>query len=299
MKKSVGSLVFDIFNIVFLSLFALICIFPFWNIFALSFVGANEFYNSSIILIPKEPNPIAYLFIFSSTWIFNGFKTSLIITVIGTTWTLFLNSTVAYGLNSEKLPGKKYFLIFFIIPSYFAGGLVPFYYVITKFLHLGDTIFALCMCYPVTVFSFLLFRTFFREIPKSLIESARIDGAGEYYILFKIILPLSKPVFATLTLFISVGFWNEWFNAQLFMTDDSNYPLQLILRKIVIENDMASRAEEIRKIVNQRYGIDTNRVFMEAIKAAVVMVTTIPIVCVYPFLQKYFAKGVMIGAINK
>ena len=298
MKKSVGSLVFDICNVIFLSFFALLCIFPFWNIIATSFVGVDEFYNSSIILIPKDPNSLAYLFIFNSEWVFNGAKISLIATIIGTTWTLFLNSTVAYGLNNENLPGKRFFIIFFIIPSYIQGGLVPFYYIVTHFLHLQDTIVAISMCYGVTVFSFLIFRTFFREIPKSLIESARIDGAGEYTILFKVILPLSKPVFATLTLFSAVGFWNEWFNALLFFQDDRNYPLQLILRKIVIDNDVAARWEDTRKLVNRTYGIDTNRLLMDAVKSAVVVVTTLPIMLIYPFLQKYFAKGVMIGAIK-
>ena len=305
MKKSISSIVFDVFNAIFLAVFAFVCLFPYWNIVATSLVGANEFYNKAIILIPESPRFDAYLFVVASDWVLNGLKMSVAITVISTLWQLFLIITVAYGLTEEKLPGRKFFNYFFIIPSYIVGGLIPYYFVVARFLNLGDTIIAVTMCMSANAFSWIVFRTFFKEIPKSLLESARIDGAGEFKILYNVILPLSKPAVATVALFIAVGAWNDWFRPMIFFTDDNNYPLPLILRRLVLEQSNSGgrggagpRIEEARKKINQRYGIDSSRIFVEALKASVIVAATLPVILVYPFLQKYFARGVMVGSVK-
>ncbi len=308
MKKSIGGVLFDGINVVIFSLFAASCAFPLLNIFAKSLSTQSEYTFNPLMLFPKKVDFIAYFFIFSSKWILNGAFIQAQMVVLGTLWTLFLNGTVAYGLNNEQLPGRKFFTLFFIVPAYISGGLIPLYLIITQYLRLSDTVVAYCMCIGVNMFTFIVLRTFLRSgIPKSLIESARIDGAGEYTILFKICLPLSKPVFATMGMFAAVGFWNSWFTALVYSSNTNNYPLQLITRNLVRELTAggggasaggAGRAEEIRKELAANYGIEMKNVFAEGMASALIIFSIVPIMLVYPFIQKYFSKGVVVGAVK-
>jgi putative aldouronate transport system permease protein len=299
MKRTFGEKTFDNLNIVFLGLIGLITLFPFWNVIASSFVGASEYFSRPFILWPHKFNFSAYLYIFSTGWIANGFKISIIITVLGTLYDMFLVSTTAFALSKKGLPGRKFFNTYFIITMYFSGGLVPYYLVVSKYLHMRNSIAAMIITSGLGVWSFLVLRTFFREIPESLPESARIDGANEFQILFKIILPLSLPAIATLTLFSAVGHWNEWYRALYFIDNDYKQPLQMILRRMVIDpNSSISMRGNMDKAYQQLVGGSDETLFDMAVKSATVTVITIPIILVYPFLQKYFAKGVMIGSVK-
>jgi putative aldouronate transport system permease protein len=299
MIRSKGETVFDIFNILFIGFISIITIFPFWNVVMTSFVKSNEFYTRTFILWPREFNISAYYYIFSTRWIASGFKVSTIVTVFGTIYNMFLVVTASYGLSKKTLPGRNFFITYFIITMYFGGGLIPYYLVVTKYLKLTDNLLSLIITGGLSVYYFLILKNFFNEIPVSLAESATIDGANEFVILFRIILPLSMPAIATLLLFNAVGYWNEWQKALYFIIDDYKFPLQMILRKIVIDpNSATAMRSQMNTAYQNLVGGTDETLFDEAVKAATVVVVTTPIILVYPFLQKYFAKGVMIGSIK-
>ena len=299
MKRTSGEKAFDIFNSGLLGFCGLITLFPFWNIIVTSFVGREEYYARNLILWPFKFDLSAYYYIFSTAWIKNGFKISILVTVIGTIYTMLLVCMAAFALNKKTLPGRKFFTTYFLITMYFSGGLVPYFLVVTKFLSMGDTLLALIITNGLNVWGFLVLRTFFKEIPDSLPESAALDGANDIQILFKIFLPLSLPALATLTLFNSVAFWNEWSRALYFINDDFKQPLQIILRRMVIDlNSSITQRSIMDKMYQQLVGGTDKTIFDLAVKSATVSVVTVPILCVYPFLQKYFAKGVLIGSVK-
>jgi putative aldouronate transport system permease protein len=294
-ENSLGSRLFDIFNISFLGIFAILMLFPFWNVIMTSMVTAKEY--NSFIFFPKSLTLDAYKFIFMTPKIPQAFLMSIEITVIGTIYDLLLISTTAYALSKKDLPGRNGFTFFYLVVMYFSGGLIPYYIICTKFLHIQSfPVLACSITSQVSVFWVIVLKTFFKEIPESLAESARIDGANEFTILFKIILPLSMPALATITLFQSVAYWNEWFRPLLFIQTEERLPLQLLLRRMILDQKNAGGTMETMIAAAKQYGI--KGVFHEAIKMATLVCATLPIIFVYPFLQKYFTKGVMIGSIK-
>jgi putative aldouronate transport system permease protein len=299
MKRSPGERIFDISNAVFLGIFGIVTLYPFWNVICTSLVGQNEFYNSTILLWPRKIIINAYQYIFSTDWIWSGFKTSITVTVFGTLFTMFLVCTAAYVLSTKRqLPGKKILVAYFLITMYFSGGIIPYYLVVVKYLPLYNSLLALIITNGLNVWGFLVLRTFFREIPAELPESAKMDGANEFTILLKVIIPLSLPALATLTLFNAVAHWNEWSRALYFIEDEHKLPIQMVLRKMVIDlNSSQSMRSDMDKAYQQLVGGES-KVFIEAVKAATITVATMPIVLIYPFLQKYFVKGVMIGSVK-
>jgi putative aldouronate transport system permease protein len=213
---------------------------------------------------------------------------------------MFLVCTASYALSNKNLVGGKIISLYFLITMYISGGIIPYYLVVTKYLHLNDNIFSMVVTSGLGVWSFLVLRTFFRGIPESLTESALIDGATEFQTLIKVIIPLSMPAIATLTLFSIVAHWNELFRALFFINNDNKQPLQIGLRRMIID---ISGGVSIRSMMTIAYQKNTGttsiaNLFELGIKSAAIMVATLPIVFIYPFLQKYFAKGVMIGSIK-
>lgn len=299
MIRSKGEKIFDCLNVIFIGFISIITIFPFWNVIMTSFVNSHEYYTRTFILWPREFNLSAYYYIFSTRWIASGFKVSIIVTVFGTIYNMFLIVTASYGLSKKTLPGRNILITYFIITMYFSGGLIPYYLVVTKYLKLTDNLLSLIITGGLSVYYFMILKTFFNQLPASLAESATIDGANEFVILFRIILPLSMPAIATLILFNAVAFWNEWQKALYFIVDDYKYPLQMILRKMVLDPKSATamRSQMNTAYQNLMGGSDVT-LFDEAIQAATVTVVTVPIILIYPFLQKHFAKGVMIGSIK-
>lgn len=298
-KRSIGDWVFDSFNYLLLGVAGLVTLFPFWNVIMTSLVGSTEYYSKAVVLWPSAPNLTAYLYIFSTNWIATGFRTTFLITVLGTLFDLALVCTAAYAMTKKDLAGYKFFNYFFLLTMYFSGGLIPYYLIVTQYLKLTDTLASMIITGSLSVWSYLVLRNFLKEIPAELPESAKIDGANELTILLRIMLPLSLPSIATLALFAAVGHWNEWGRALYFINSQDKLPLQMILRKIVLDPNAARGMRgSMDKAYQQLVGGTNETLFEEAVKAATVVVATLPIMLVYPFIQKYFVKGVLVGSVK-
>lgn len=272
----------------FLFLLILAVVVPFINTIAISFSTQREYLNTPLLLIPREPTLNNYINLLGDKRISIGYLTSLKILLLGLPINLFLTVSLAYGTSRKSYPGKRLILGAILFTMLFNGGILPLYLQMRE-LHLTNTIWSVILASGINVFYFVLARNYFCSLPEPLIESAQLDGAGEWKILFSIILPISKPILATLTLFYMVDRWNEWYNALIFIHDSSIVPLQVALRSIVMESNISSNTSSAQVAV---------RNFDMGIKMGAVMLTSLPIMCVFPFLQKHFAKGVMVGAIK-
>lgn len=272
----------------FLFLLVLAVVVPFINTIAISFSTQREYLNTPLLLIPRKPTLNNYINLLRDKRISIGYLTSLKILLLGLPINLFLTVSLAYGTSRKNYPGKRLILGAILFTMLFNGGILPLYLQMRE-LHLTNTIWSVILASGINVFYFVLARNYFCSLPEALIESAQLDGAGEWKILFSIILPISKPILATLTLFYMVDRWNEWYNALIFIHDNSIIPLQVVLRSIVMESNISSNTSSEQAAV---------RNFDMGIKMGAVMLTSLPIMCVFPFLQKHFAKGVMVGAIK-
>lgn len=281
--------IFPLLNAAFLILLAVVTVFPFYYIVVLSFSNLEDYLGSSIMLFPKSFNFDAYVYVFSRSLLRKGISNTLMITFFGVIYNMLLTVPMAYAL-SKRFPGRAFVLNFVIVTMFFGGGLIPFYLTVSNTLKLSNSLLAVILPYGINSFFMIIMKNYFATLPKELEESARIDGAKEFTILARIILPLSLPILATFTLFYTVDRWNEWFNAMIFMRDETLYTLQLVLRDIVITmTDTQSQ---------QLHDVARRQVFNGAVKAATIVVATVPIMVVYPFVQKYFAQGMLVGAIK-
>jgi putative aldouronate transport system permease protein len=231
----------------------------------------------------------AYEAVFSNPMILSGYRNTLFVVVVGLAVNLLLTAFGAYALSRKSLRYRRHITLFLVFTMFFGGGMIPFYLTV-KGLGITNTLWALILPTAVSAFNLIIMRTSFEGIPDALEESAKMDGANDFLILFRIFLPLSKPVIAVVMLYYGVGHWNSWFNAMIFLQDRALYPLQLILREILIMGDTNAMAE----------GASSDEVILlsETLKYATIMVATLPILAVYPFLQKYFVKGALIGAVK-
>lgn len=289
-KKTVGEIVFDVCNVVFLVLLTFACVYPLLYVIFASLSDGNEFMaHSGILLKPLGFSLLAYQKVLENNDIKTGYMNTIFIVVVGVTLNVVMTALGAYVLSRKDLFFKKILAKFIVFTMFFSGGLIPMYLTV-KGIGLLDNIWALIIPGLISTYNMIIMRTSFEAIPDSLVESANIDGANDFTILFKIILPLSKPVIAVMVLYYGVAHWNAWFNAMIYIKTRSLYPLQLVLREILIANTTES--------MTGGTGSDNAAYIAETIKYATVMVATIPILFVYPFLQKYFVKGVMIGAVK-
>lgn len=279
----------DIVLFIILTILFLLILIPFFNVIAISFTSYKEYMQSTWVIWPKEPVLDAYEEIFKDSRILIGYKTTLTYVLIGVPLNLLLETTLAYCLVRRGWPGRKVVLIMVLITMVFHGGIVPLYLVM-KQMGLTNTIWAVILAQGMNTFNMILIYNYFGTLPESLIESAKLDGADEWTILFRIVLPLSKPILATVTLFCAVQLWNEYFMSMIFLRSNNWQALQQVLRSIVMDS-------QILDTMAQQVDIG-ERNFADGIKMAAVMATMVPIMCVYPFLQKYFTKGIMIGAIK-
>lgn len=295
-KTSAGERLFDTLNVIFFVLCGLAMILPFWNVIVISFTTLGEFMGSPFILFPKEPTLQAYQYVFSTPLIPRAYSVTIIVTIAGTFISVLVTSMLAYGLMRSSLHGHKFFMIFLLITMFFSGGMIPRYFVIKDTLKLDNSLWALILPSTVSVFNFIIIRSFFRQLPAALEESARIDGANDLTILLRIIYPLSIPTLATIALFVAVGHWNAWFNANLFIRDAKLYPLQLVIRNFIYR---ANKPAEMQNFEGLRDA--TGRIISineEGVKMATVVLSVVPLLAIYPFIQKYFEKGVTIGAVK-
>ncbi|EGG31836.1 carbohydrate ABC transporter permease [Virgibacillus sp. LDC1] len=288
--RTAAGVTFDAANYIVLTLFGLAAVLPFIYVIAGSFASDAELTSRAVFFIPKTFTLNAYEFIFSTDTIMKSIGVSVYITVIGTLVNLFFTVTMAYSLAKRGLYGRNLVLNLVIFSMLFGGGMIPTYLVV-KELHLLDSLWALMLPGAISAFNLIIVKNFFQEIPKEIEEAGRIDGCSELGLLGRIVLPLSMPVLATFTLFYAVGHWNDFFAALLYINDPEKWPLQVMLRQIVLLSQAAA---------GDLNSMDPNFVKPpdQSIKMAVIVVGTIPILCVYPFLQKHFAKGVLLGSVK-
>ena len=273
----------------FLTVFML---YPFWEQLVLSVSPRAEALRSGLHLFTLNPTLVAYRKVLSSPEILQGFFNSVIRVISGTSISIFFTALTAYPLSKKYFPLNKLFTVLILFTMMFNGGLIPNYLLI-KSLGLLNTRWVLILPSAVTAWNLIIMRNFLKSIPDSLEESARIDGASDFMIWWRIVLPLSKPVLATIALWMAVHHWNAYFDALIYITDRSKIVIQVILRRILLEDQMDFVSGGMMVEV-----IGEKRPTGEVIKAAIIMVSTLPIIMVYPFLQKHFVKGIMLGAVK-
>ena len=280
--------VFDYINWAFMILIVVLILYPCLYVVKQSFVGSAGS-SVSLSLIPQDPSLLSYRKVFMSEYIGYGFINTLRRLVIGTPLTLIVTILAAYPLSKHSLPNRALWTGIFVFTMFFSGGMIPDY-LIVKQVGIYDTPWALVLPRLIDVFNLLIMRNYMMSLPDSLEESAKIDGASDMRVLLFIILPLSMPILATIGLWTMVNHWSWWFDSLLYIKDAKGMVLQVVMRRIVLEGTM--------QMMDQSGFQDETLVNAEGLKAAVIMVTTIPIVCVYPFLQKYFVKGILVGSLK-
>ena len=281
--------VVDVIVFLFLTIFAVLIVYPFYTAFATSLMSRQEMINTRIITVPKQLCWDNYAYMLSTPVIWTGYQSTLIITAIGLVYGMSISVTMAYAFSRPAFPGKRLLFMMMLFTMFFGGGLVPMYMQL-KNLNLLNSRWAVILMMGVSPFNIIIIKSNFEAIPESLVEAAKVDGANELTIFFKIMLPLQTAVLATFALFISVSYWNEWFWSSLAINETRKMTLQVILKNII--SSVSSNREAAARIETM------NTVYDDGVKMAAVVVTMLPIMIVYPFLQKYFVKGVLVGAIK-
>ncbi|QHT62843.1 carbohydrate ABC transporter permease [Paenibacillus lycopersici] len=278
---------FDSFNVIFLAVVAIVTVYPFWDTLVVSIIPLDEYLGSSIHLFPKAITFSAYNYLFSMKELWRSYGVTLFVTVVGTALSMLLTIMAAYVLSRPGLKGNRVFMFLFVFTMMFSGGIIPTY-LIVKSLGLMNSVWALIIPSALNTYNLIIMRNFFFALPEGLVEAARIDGCNDVGILYRIAIPLSMPAISTITLFYAVTRWNDFFNAIFFISDKEHWPLQLFLRSMLFENEST-------------YSGGGGSLFLlgPSIKMATVMAATIPIMIIYPFFQKYFHNGVLIGGVKE
>ncbi|MBU5671425.1 carbohydrate ABC transporter permease [Paenibacillus brevis] len=286
--RSISGRIYAAINFTLLALIALITVLPFVHVVAGSFTTSAELAAHKFVLIPRIWSWDAYKFIFSTNTIFRAMGVSIGVTLFGTLFSMFITSLMAYGLSRRDLDGRNVINFMVVFTMLFTGGMIPTFLVV-KELGLINTYASLILPSAISAFNMIILRNFFQNIPEGLEESAKIDGCSDFGILFKIVLPLSMPAIATISLFYAVTYWNTYMSAILYLDDSAKWPIQVLLRQIVV---LASGMDHSSTLDGTVPPPD------QTIKMAVIVVATLPILMVYPFLQKHFAKGAMLGSMK-
>lgn len=292
--RSGGDIVFAGFVYLFLIIVFIVTFYPFWNIFVLSLNSAEDTIRGGIYFWPRVLSLSSYKEILTDTEILNGVKVTVLRTLVGTPLAVLVISLLSYPLSKRELVGGKLITLFFIFTMYFGGGLIP-YYMILKSLHLIDTFWVYIAPGLMNVFFMILVRTFIQQLPAELDESAKMDGANDLQIFFRIVLPLTTPVLATIGLFTAIGHWNSWFDSYVFTYKPELKTLQAVLVKILNQYQTGAMVSQAQQLADSAKRL---AVSSDSIRMAATMVATVPIILVYPFLQKYFVKGMTVGAIK-
>ena len=288
MHNTASGRIFDVFNFIFLGLIGVVTVVPFLYIVAGSFATESELATRPFFIIPETITIDAYRYIFSTDSVIRSLGVSIFVTVVGTLISMVLTLTMAYPLSRKNMVGRNFILNLVLFSMLFSGGMIPTY-LLVKNLGLLDSLWSLILPLAINPFNLIIVKTFFQELPKELEDASKMDGCSELQTFWKVMLPLSKPVIATFTLFYAVFYWNDFFQALLYLTDTTKWPIQLLLQQLVM-------------VANVGLG-DMQEALLyeppeESIKLAVIVVATIPILVFYPFLQKHFAKGVMLGSVK-
>ncbi|BCJ96872.1 sugar ABC transporter permease [Anaerocolumna cellulosilytica] len=293
-KKIMGreEKVMKAFFYIIITAFALICLFPFLLMITSSFMNEKEIITEGYKLFPKEINFSAYKFLFNNSKnLISSYGVTITIAVVGTLLGLFFMSMAGYVLCRKDFKYRNQIAFFIYFTTLFSGGLIPSYILMVNGLGLKDSIWSMILPGLMSPWSIFLMRNFMKAIPDSLYESGAIDGAGDFYIYWKVFVPLAKPSLATIGLFLTLGYWNEWYNAMLYIQSSKKYPLQYFLQRIVTQAN-------VQLLIQQGITVSTADLPSESIKMATAVVAIGPIILVYPFVQKYFVSGLTVGAVK-
>lgn len=289
-KKSVGDRIVDVIIYVVLGLIAISTVAPFLYVLAGSFATEKELTEKAFFIIPTEWSLNAYKYAINTANILRGLKNSIVLTALGTFMCMLFSLTFAYPLSKSHFRGRNWMMNMVIVTMLFGGGMIPSYIVYSAY-GLLDTYWALILPGLISPFNMIIIKKFFQGLPTELDEASYMDGANDLQIFAKVALPLSKPVIASISLFYGVGFWNDYFNSMIYLSSAEKYPIQIQLRSLILLSSSFSDAVMDYYDLN---GAPPDK----AVKMACTVIATVPILCVYPFVQKYFTKGVMVGAVK-
>ncbi|MFD2614947.1 carbohydrate ABC transporter permease [Paenibacillus gansuensis] len=279
-----------------LILLAFITFYPFWNTLVMSFNTGADTSLGGVTFWPRDFTTENYKVVFSNDQFFQSLMISAARALSGTLLSVFFTAIFAYSMSKKELVGRKYYMLIAVITMYFSGGLIPTYLWMRE-LHLFNNFWVLIIPGLISVWNMIVFRTFFAELPDGLEESAKVDGCNHFGIFFRIVLPVSGPVLATLSLFTAVYLWNEWFHAGIYINNQDLLPIQTYLMNVINSNSFAEQMAQLTGVANVQ-GFKS-AVTSKSLQMATLMVATIPIILVYPFVQKYFVKGVLVGSLKE
>ena len=293
MRKSPGRYVFEVFNSCLMVGISAVMLYPFLFVLAASLSSGSEVAQGMVGIIPKGFNTMAYEAVFQYEYIWTGYRNTFLYTGVGTLINLVMTIAGAYPLSRKQFYGRGAFTFIIAVTMFFSGGLIPTYLVMRTY-GLLNTFWVMVIPGAISTWNMIIMRTFFQNIPTELEEAAVIDGCSDIGVLLRIILPLSTASLMTIGMFYAVGHWNAWFSAFIYLRDQSRYPIQLWLRLIVLQNQI----NDIQSIHTGAVDVGVENLISDTIKYAVIIVTAAPILCVYPFIQKYFVKGAMVGSVK-
>jgi putative aldouronate transport system permease protein len=289
--RHLGDRCFYIFNALCLGILALIVIYPLYFVVIASISDPDAVLAGQVIWHPVQVTLSGFQKIIGRTDVWRGYRNTIIYTLLTVVLSLVVTIPAGWALSRKNLPGKKFFMVYFIIPMFFGGGLIPFYNVMSK-LHLINSMWAVILPAILSVWNLFMTKAFFESsIPNGLLEAAAIDGAGQFRIFLEFVIPLSKAIIAVMALYYAVGQWNSYFNAMIFLQDEKLYPLQLVLKEILIASE--STVGGSGETILEQYRLANQ------LKYVSVIVSSAPVILLYPFVQKYFAQGVMIGSLKE
>ncbi|MGF7145153.1 putative aldouronate transport system permease protein [Anaerotaenia torta] len=291
-KLSKSNRILNIICYTVIGIFTITCLFPFVLMITSSFMTEREIIAEGYKLIPKELTFSAYKYLLDNpTKLINAYKVTIITTVAGTVLGLIAMSMAGYVLNRKDFKYRNFFSFFIYFTTLFSGGLVPSYILTVRYLHLKDSLWAMILPGLISAWSIFLMRNFMKSIPDELYESAMMDGAGAFKIYWKVFMPLAIPSLATIGLFLSLGYWNQWYSASLYIDTPSKYPLQFYLQKMI-------NLANVEALTSQGHFINTETLPTQSVKMATAVLTTGPIIFLYPFVQKYFVSGLTMGSVK-
>ncbi len=293
-KGSRADKIYDAINYVFLGIISLLVLYPLYFVLIASFSGPEAVNSGQVVFLPQDVTIEGYIELFKDERIWIGYRNTILYTFFGTLFNLCLTMLAAYPLAKRKLPGKKFFMAFFLFVMFFNGGLIPLF-ILVQNLNLYNTPFVLPILGGISIYNLIIAKSFIENtIPSEIEEAASIDGCGQFRFFFSVVLPLSKALLGVLVVYYGMVHWNQYFNALIYVSKDELQPLQMILREILIQNSMtqAATSETMMEEMLRRSR------YAELIKYGAIIVASVPALCVYPFVQKYFEKGVMIGSVK-
>ncbi len=293
MHQSKGDTAFDVINIILMAVMFCVFLYPLLFIVSASLSNPNAVWNGNVWLLPVEPSLIGYKYIVNESNIWLGFRNTIFYTVFGVCINLVMTVCAAYPLSRKDFFLRNFFMGLFVLTMYFSGGMIPTYMVVKK-LGMVNTIWAMLIPNAVSIFNIIITRTYFQNsIPEELREASEIDGCNSLQFLMRIVLPLSGPILAVMALYYGVGHWNAFFNALIYLSKKELYPLQLFLRDILTKNQV-----NFEMLITDGLAMAEQQRIAQTMKYGIIIVSTLPILAVYPFVQRFFVKGVMIGALK-